>query len=863
MKRIIPSIVIGFLVPFFAFFPAFLEAQDSGEPTLAFLTQPKNCLSNFSSVSQIDELKTLVSRLRIPENSKQRNRVRTAVRQINSLLGTFGSTLRAESEGLTLKGGVALFTTHLANVEQAVRRARKFTASDFKKRKKKALAQLALLRGDISEELISCDDGSFCNGIESCNVNAGGACVAGSNPCSGVQVCNDSAAICSIPPGETFNLTLNIDSFTGTVLDDLFIANLVFNPNTATTLPSLQTGDNLNGADGNDSLTATFNFGVTTTVTPQINSVETMTFNDLGTAETTIAFDLITGVQTINLTGSINSNPMDFINLPAAVDVGISNQSVGASLFFQSSATSGANDVTTLTLANFSLSSSPLQSIVNYLTASINGFETLNIQSNGAQNRLTRITQSGGETLATINVSGAAPFSLARDSLSALPQTVTVLNASASSGGVDLTFGGTQNVTVNGGSGNDVFNFAGTYTTGDSVNGGGGINTLGLNAAQAVVAAAQTNVSNIQNLMIVNTLLTENVDISRFGATDVILDSTGNSLLLNLPSTIAMPSGNRTFTMINDDVNDQLNITLSGVGVNDTLSIFALNSDQSFGTTRIAPIGAEVVNYFSSNGPDGTPADGGENSILGLNIQPTVGTGTLNILGDVPFRVQQEIRASFIDASLLAASFRMTTTTASISNLITGVTINGSSFDDDLVGGNGGTNFVNGNAGNDRIKGLDGTDLLFGGAGADDFLIDAISQFGDVLADFNPAEDQILLSSGIINFTGVTGTENAPVTLTAANFETGRSQVSVIAAGDSLKVIRLINEQTSAQLTGVVGGAATAYVLAFDSTLQRGVLFHDANWADVAGRARVALLDSITTNLALQSITFSNFAEID
>ncbi len=160
-------------------------------------------------------------------------------------------------------------------------------------------------------------------------------------------------------------------------------------------------------------------------------------------------------------------------------------------------------------------------------------------------------------------------------------------------------------------------------------------------------------------------------------------------------------------------------------------------------------------------------------------------------------------------------------------------------------------------------KGSAANDGITGGDGVDRFFSDATAQFGDTLIDFTGGTDKIGLASGIINFAGVAGTEAAPVALSAANFETTRTAVAFVSAGDAAKIVCISAEQTTAQIVGDAGAPAAAYVLVLDSTIDRGVLYYDADWSNAAGQLLVIRFENITTNAAVQALTFTDFEEID
>lgn len=177
--------------------------------------------------------------------------------------------------------------------------------------------------------------------------------------------------------------------------------------------------------------------------------------------------------------------------------------------------------------------------------------------------------------------------------------------------------------------------------------------------------------------------------------------------------------------------------------------------------------------------------------------------------------------------------------------------------------GGGGNDSVVGSASADRLEGGPGSDTLTGGAGADLFPFRQAAHFGDVLVDFTPGTDRIDLSSTILDFAGIAGTSAVPAVLTAAHFETARTGLTDLTAGDQGKIVRLTAAQTTTALSTSVFAAVGAYVLAIDSTLERGVLYYDDDWSTVSARALVARFDNVTTLDELATLTFTDFAEID
>ena len=84
-----------------------------------------------------------------------------------------------------------------------------------------------------------------------------------------------------------------------------------------------------------------------------------------------------------------------------------------------------------------------------------------------------------------------------------------------------------------------------------------------------------------------------------------------------------------------------------------------------------------------------------------------------------------------------------TGTTVPISNVDR---IIGSAFNDALVGDSG-NNILEGGAGTDRLTGGIGVDSLAAGPGLDGFIYNSPAEGGDLIADFNPAEGDIIMVS--------------------------------------------------------------------------------------------------------------------
>ncbi len=627
----------------------------------------------------------------------------------------------------------------------------------------------------------TCDDGLFCTGNEICGED--GYCVAGTRPCDdegedATEVCQEGASAAECIPIEDISMyfTLHIDNLTGTSEGDRFVANQETVPETGQLLPTLQTGDEADGLAGEDLLYATYsnNTGAPLTITATLANIETLNFTDLGgNATTTISAANFTGVSLVNSRESVaNAN---ITNVSERVDLGVVSSGADLSVTFVSPATDGLTDAITLTLVGVTDADTDADGIgpdtdtagcaVNIATP-VNGLEALNIESAGTlPNALERIVQTTGTTLTTLNVTGSQDLRIARlggggaVANDPLPATLNTINLSAFTGDSDLAVTGSLDVVYVGGSGDDVINFAGTYTSSDTIDGGAGDNTLGVNSAQAVAAVTnQTNVSNVTNLLIPDSL-NGTITAYRFGVNSVILDTTvGGMALTGGASTIILSYGTPAVTLNNDDTAHSLGVTVSGVGTADPLTLNLLNAD--LGNTLTA-VGAETLTIVSDNGSDGTTADGGANAAADITMLPTVGAGELEVTGAVAFSAAGAITAGTIDASGLGAAFSM-----GAAPVGWGVSITGTAFNDTLLGSANDDN-INGGAGDDTITGGSGQDLLTGGDGADTFALDQAGSRANLLesrntiADFTAAADRYFVNNagGIAHVGVLTGSD--------------------------------------------------------------------------------------------------------
>ena len=151
----------------------------------------------------------------------------------------------------------------------------------------------------------------------------------------------------------------------------------------------------------------------------------------------------------------------------------------------------------------------------SFVTLNVTGgdafYETVNVHSLTGDNHVDLGTNA--ETIATINVDGDQDLRICGDALN--QDTLTTFDASAATGDVTAIFEGANDggVDVTGGDGNDNFWFLvteedqdegeTTFTADDSVDGGGGDNTLTLQAFEGALlgAGVGANITNITTIV--------------------------------------------------------------------------------------------------------------------------------------------------------------------------------------------------------------------------------------------------------------------------------------------------------------------------------------------------------------------------
>jgi len=597
----------------------------------------------------------------------------------------------------------------------------------------------------------------------------------------------DTVVVTLTAAPSTLAFTLNTDDRTGTAGDDTFTAAAAWD--SGLQYDTLQTGDQAAGGDGADVLNCTFAQLAAGNPVVTLGSIETLNF----TAFVANALDATawTGVTDINLVNG--SAALVVTSLPDLADLGITNTAGGLTVQIDNDAVTAADDAIALTLDRANGNAV----LVN--STGTDGVETINVASGGtADNELASLDSQdsvAADVLETVNVSGDQALEIT----TALAATVETLDASASTGGVTVAFTAGADVTATGGTGDDSLDLSGGYDDNDTIDGGDGTDTLGLLSAEAAVAADQTNVTNVEGLMVTDAIA-DDIDVSYFGSVTEVIASAGFDS--GADRTLTVPTG--TAITIEAD-------TAGGAA---TSHIIQIDDDSSADTIDLTMVDADFAEALDLIDVEvcNLAAEDDATTFTDLEIDPSAAQdGLLNITGDQDVTLTSATLDE-IDATALTGDLTVTVTGATQVNGGEGDdTITGSASDDALAG-NAGDDTIDGAAGEDNINGGDDDDSITGGAdddvlaggdGVDTFVFEAdgATNGEDVISDFT--EDDVL------DFTtnGFTG-EDAP----AGTVADDSTDDEVFADGD----IWIVTDDdgstdTSAEVQALFGGAGDVF----------------------------------------------------
>jgi Ca2+-binding RTX toxin-like protein len=553
-----------------------------------------------------------------------------------------------------------------------------------------------------------------------------------------------------IPTNGTITLTTGTDSgasFTGGAGDDAFNGSYIGDFATGT---SVTPGDNLVGGAGTDTLTISVSGTITTGTAETINAltlsgIENVMVSNFDLQETAPGDDHIidmsaaTGVAKVGLSSSAATGDTSFINLANVVAAEMSG-SGDLEVRYQSTLLTGLTDEVSLTLKSAGTSGGSAD-FLTYNGTATGVAETLNVSSTVATNYL---TINGSNDHKTIKVSGDKELRITNT----LDTTVTSVDASASTGGVQI-IAGVSNINVLGGSGNDVIDMVATLTTADTIDGGAGVDTLAI--ADPANLVPSLKVSNVETVRLAATSATA-YDLSQLaGYTSVDFRSNGNAAITssNVAEGTAVAISADNSNTVTHGVKDAINAATTNA-VTVTIDHATNETDTDVGTLVLN--GIETVSLVSA-GVTGT-------NTAADKLAGTDTTSTINSVATLTAAAATTINVSgSSDFQLAATGATLTALTAVNASALTGTliytnragataatTITGGSAADAITGRSS-TDNISGGAGNDSITGSGGNDTLAGGDGADTITAGS-------------GNDVITGGDGNDSITGATGNDN-------------------------------------------------------------------------------------------------------
>lgn len=642
--------------------------------------------------------------------------------------------------------------------------------------------------------------------------------------------------------GLTFGLTTGADNFTGSSANDLFNA-------VAGTGATLSAGDILSGGAGIDTLSVVTDAGFTL-VGSNITSVERIQVN--ATAAAAVTFSNVSGVT--DLVNNASSAALTF-GVGAAgsvnnvVNLTVNGATAATTVLFSDTALAGSADAMTLTATNYGTTAALRTVTLGAVTAAANELESLTINTTGA-NAITLATDATQTSLKTLTINGAGALNIGLTA-DKIQTSATVINAAGATGGIVIggdtgtslaSVAGTvalgaaaHNVTL--GTGNDFVYFGANLGATDTVDGGTGIDTIGVTAA--VTNAALANVKNVEALRFdfAGADITQDAGISGLTGYNYSLVSSGQTLTLNNlanSTTTTIIGGAATTTALTEVLKDSS-------GLADVLNV-AISNGQSNAVTTLTTLtnitGLETLNLSSIGGT-------GTNVITADNV-----TAAHVITGSAGLTITNALATTSVNAS--AFTGKLTVTAGA-----TGTNIQGGTAADTITGGVGNDTIVGG-AGNDTINfgstGVTafGADVVAGGTGNDIFNFTAtegasggITSYATfaTITDFTvgtvaTATDFLQFSGANTNL-GATGGAGAATGLAKGNTVQG------LTAGDAMVVQSVVKDAAAAALTANVSVIKLATGVAFTT--------------DIFTTAKAAIGTASITGLGADSVYLVSF----
>lgn len=573
----------------------------------------------------------------------------------------------------------------------------------------------------------------------------------------------------------SFELTTDIDTVVGTDLDDTILSE----GNEVTAL------DNIDGGAGNDTLKAIDDSagGLTFSPLATVANVEMLEILKAGGAITANVSSW-TGLTSIDISNLGTAGIVDIDTSGNVTSVMLEGAAAGSSIVDNSAtdtvatvdltSVAGAFTIDSTALTSLSLTTSSTAAITTSaagaLAVSVDGGTGYNIDL-AANDATSLALTAAGDVTADVDIADATALTISGAGAVTVEVgsdigDLTSLDASANTGGVTVGQVLENGTAFTGGTGDDsvILNAttsaiamgAGDDTvqvnvdalgTGGSIDAGDGEDTLGMSAANAVLASATATfgaaISNFEALSIQGAVAAAaTINMSTLDSLDTITfedDQNAAFTLAGVAAASTIHIGDATATV-------DVNLAAPG-GASDALTVELEGSGADAATVADLDVtGVEILNVVSDDN-DATPL-GIQNdlTVTGADLTTVVVTGDAGIDLDI----SSAVALSSVDTSAVTNGAVNITLGAIASTTAKTVTITGGATDT-IVDGSAVVDTdvslsITTGAGDDFITGGDGADTLTGGAGADVFIYNnGASEFNmaDTITDFVSGTDDL------------------------------------------------------------------------------------------------------------------------
>lgn len=543
--------------------------------------------------------------------------------------------------------------------------------------------------------------------------------------------------------GSTFTLTTGVDNVAGTAGSDTIIATV-----DAQGTGTFSAGDVIDGGAGTDTLSATITTAAKWAAGAVVKNVEVISVKDVTGAGDTLDVSNVTGATSFvnaNSTGA-NAKTLTLNNIQANATLSSVNTVENLAATFKDGTLAAGG---TLSL-DFNAAGTKVGAVITRVNTTVGHAATagtatdltLALSATGAN--YATFTDGGNSvgTIKTVTASGTGSLDLTLGATEF--NNVTTVNLAANSGGVTIDLGGNaKDVTVTGGSGNDVITFP-NFTAADKVDGGAGTDTVNITLANLTAFTKAAQISNVETLGVktIGTLAADTtINADYFGVSNITLNDAPDLNTKTLSLTNLVNGANVTFKASSATAAGTIAVDVKGAVAGSAESA-TLTFDKAVDLTTKAvtlnAAGLETITLATST----TAGAGAKLSTL-ADAQLT----TLKVTGSDGITVGTINAAPItsIDASGVVKDSTGTVGTVSLSaaNGTKSVT---------YLGGQGIDNYT-ASAKGDIITGGLGADTITLGAGADKLIYtaatDSTAAAKDVITGFSTTADVIQFATAL------------------------------------------------------------------------------------------------------------------